>query len=266
MKKFSRSVEKTSEINYNKRKQKGAIKTTKEARDKVKTYIGVFLALVIVFTGGINSIGRIFAASPQKPEKTIIIDAGHGGFDSGAVANDGTLEKDLNLSIAKRLKSHLSGLGYNIILTRETDEALKTDVTDSEASKRGDMKRRVEIMQAYPDAIFLSIHQNKFEQESVCGLQVFYSSKETSDILAKSIQSEWNEKLSQKPREAKSDARGVYILRNATVPSVIIECGFVSNSDELRKLKSEKYQNELCSVIKSGIINYYKEIEEIENG
>lgn len=266
MKNFSRSVEKASKLNYNKRKQKLAFKITDEARDKLKTYIGVFLAFVIIFTGGINSIGKIFAASSIKPTKTIIIDAGHGGFDSGAVATDGTLEKDLNLSIAKRLKSHLSGLGYNIILTRETDEALKTEETDSEASKRGDMKRRVEIMNAYPDAIFLSIHQNKFEQESVCGLQVFYSSKETSDILAKSIQAEWNERLTDRPRDAKADTRGVYILRNASVPAVIIECGFISNSDELRKLKSEKYQNELCFVLERGIINYYKEIEEKKNG
>ncbi len=235
--------------------------------ERLKTNLAVFLAFSVIFLSVYNNVTDIFAKESKPPKKTVIIDAGHGGFDSGAVANDGTYEKDINLQISKKLKSLLSDLGYDTIVTRETDDALKNGGESSVADKQGDLKCRLNIMQENPDSIFISIHQNKFEQESVWGLQVFYSNFENSNLLAKNIQDRWNESAGkEKPRCEKNDTRGVFILRNAVVPSIIIECGFLSNNDELRRLKSEEYQNELCSIIADGIDKYFEEKEEVKNG
>ncbi len=261
MKKVKQSVEKSEGMVYNKRKK--LIFLSHTAKDKIKTYIGVFLAFVIVFTGAFNHLSSIFAVEEKLPEKpTIIIDPGHGGFDSGAVAQDGTYEKNLNLAIALKLKSQLLDLGCNIIITREKDEALKSNSEDSEAKKQEDLQKRVEIMNSQRDAIFISIHQNKFEQAGVRGLQVFYSDSEASQILAQSIQDEWNATLGREnPRVEKLDNRNVYVLKNATIPAVIVECGFISNSEELRLLKSEEYQYKISFTILSGILEYFNKQE-----
>jgi len=194
----------------------------------------------------------------QDEQKYVVLaNSAHGGFDGGAVADDGTFEKDLNLSIASCLKYQLSCLGYDIIMTREKDEALKLNSSDSEASKQGDLQKRVNIMKDNPNAIFISIHQNKFEDSSVNGFQVFSAQTEDSKNLADSIQNSWNESLGvDNPKFVKTDSRGVYILKNATVPAVIVECGFISNSEELRLLKSEEYQNKLSFIILKGVLQY----------
>lgn len=232
-------------------------------KNKIKNYITVFLGCIVIVSGFVNQMNGIFEVNAEKNIQTIIIDAGHGGFDGGAIAQDNTYEKDLNLSIAIRLKSVLSVYGYNIIMTRETDVALGSD-SDSSTSKAKDLGERVRIMGKHPDAIFVSIHQNKFEQSKVRGFQTFHNGSEYSKLLAESIQNIANDTFGEETaRVSKEDGRDVYILKNASIPSVIVECGFISNSEELEMLKSETYQQSLAFVIANGILKYYSEKQEI---
>lgn len=222
----------------------------------IKTFFIIVLGFGLLFSFLYKNYNTTFAQN--NINKTIIIDAGHGGFDSGAIAFDNTLEKDLNLSISKKLESVLSVYGYNIILTRDSDNPVSINTNDSSVTKSQDMNSRVEIMKQYPDAIFISIHQNKFSEEYVKGFQTFYNNNANSKLLAESIQDSVVSNLQpSNHRVAKEDDRDVYILKNATIPAVIIECGFMSNNEELRLLKEENYQNQLAITIADGILNFY---------
>lgn len=191
-------------------------------------------------------------------KRTVIIDAGHGGFDSGAVACDGTYEKNINLALSIKIADMFNELGYNAVLTRTTDTALANE-NDTKATKRGDLKKRLEYMTKYPDAVFLSIHQNKFSENSVHGLQTFYKDGDIcAENLAKSIQKYVTENLQpDNTRTAKTDTRKVYLIKNATVPTVFVECGFISNKQDLENLKNKEYTSALAYCIVAGTLEYY---------
>ena len=186
----------------------------------------------------------------------IIIDAGHGGFDGGAVAKDGTLEKDLNLQIAKKLNFILNGIGYKTVMVREEDVSTN-DPTDGEKAKVSDIKNRLKFMEKYPNAVFVSIHMNKFSTTQPHGAQVFYSEVDGSYELADAIQSQVSENLqTDNKRVVKKTTNNIYLLKHATVPSVIVECGFMSNPSDLKSLKDSEYQLKLATSLSYGIINY----------
>ncbi len=182
--------------------------------------------------------------------------SGHGGFDGGAVATDGTVEKDLNLKIALKLDAVLRALGYNTVLVRNADLSME-DEDVSGSKKVSDIKNRLKIMQNYPDALFVSIHMNKFETSQPNGTQVFYGVTEGSEELAKSIQTAVKQTLQPlNHRVVKKTTKDIYLLYHATVPSVIVECGFLSNGEDLKKLKTEEYQKAISWAIAEGIIRY----------
>lgn len=196
----------------------------------------------------------------------IIIDAGHGGFDGGASAQDGTLEKDINLKIALKLASFLRQSGFEVILTRNTDDSTEKVTEQTIASrKKDDLMQRLELMKNNPDAVFISIHLNKFTTSAAIGSQVFYSgnnknSKKLADDIQKTIVSLLQPENTRVNKQANSST---YILHNATVPAVLVECGFLSNSTELKLLKDENYQNKLAFSIFCGVTEYFKNIKEI---
>lgn len=217
----------------------------------------VFLiAILIIFAYISTTTVYNVSLNYSKKSKTIIIDAGHGGFDGGASVAD-ILEKDINLKIALNLRDCLSALGYDIILTRDTDSATNTEGNSIRTKKISDMKNRLKIMKNYPEAIFISIHLNKFESASIKGAQVFYSiNHENSKTLAKSIQKNIKDLLqNDNHREVKKCDKNTYLLYNSPIPAVIVECGFLSNPNELSLLKSEKYQKEMAYAIFSGVIS-----------
>ena len=193
----------------------------------------------------------------------IIVDAGHGGFDGGAVAKDGTVEKNINLSIANYLKSFLVSNGAKVIMTRNSDMATDDVETKSIAArKKSDLKNRVNLMKEYPNAIYVSIHLNKFTTSAANGAQVFYSqnargSKELGESIQKSIITKMQ---TYNQRTIKKGTGSTYILKNATVPTVIAECGFISNHQELEKLKDKSYQRKMAFCICCGINEYYKKV------
>ena len=196
----------------------------------------------------------------NKPQ--IILDAGHGGFDGGAVANDGTVEKDINLKICVTLAEFLRFGGYDVIMTRSDD--ISTDDVDSDkiaTRKKSDLKNRLELMKNNPDAIFVSIHLNKFTTSTASGSQVFYSGKcEESAALGEAIQSAIVGLLQPtNTRVNKKATSSTYLLYNATVPAVLVECGFLSNAGDLQKLKDKDYQKKMAFSIFCGITRYFTE-------
>ncbi len=184
----------------------------------------------------------------------------HGGFDGGAVASDGTVEKNINLEITLTLASFLRQSGFKVILTREAD--VSTDDVETEkipTRKKSDLKNRLNLMKDYKDAVFVSVHLNKFTTSAASGSQVFYSkvdgSKELGDSIQKSI---INLLQPDNTRVNKQATSSTYLLYHATIPTVLVECGFLSNKAELERLKDKDYQNKMAFSIYCGMLEYFK--------
>lgn len=186
---------------------------------------------------------------------TIFIDAGHGGFDPGKVGVDGTLEKDINLSIALRLQTLLEQNDIKVIMSRTEDTALSS--TEESNQKRSDMRNRLTKMQQSNADLIVSIHQNSFPSNKESGAQVFFlANSNKSEMLAKQLQSELVRTLDPtNHRKAKSND-SYYLLKNALAPMVIVECGFLSNLEESSKLNSPIYQQQVAWAIHLGILSY----------
>lgn len=192
-------------------------------------------------------------------KKCVIIDAGHGGFDGGAVASDGTLEKDINLMIALDTARVLEALGYDVVLTRIDDNGLEEDSSAPIRQKKiSDMRRRLEMINSGENDMFVSIHLNKYTSASPWGTQVFYSpNNEGSNALAECIQSEVINKLQpSNHRTIKKAGKDTMLLYKAEIPAVIVECGFLSNPDELSLLKNDEYRKKIALCIAAGITDF----------
>lgn len=231
---------------------------------KGRTAAVLLLILCLAFFSTLMR-GRIqtsaVSGSVMGRRPTVILDAGHGGFDGGAVAPDGTVEKEINLKIALKLKEFLRLGGYEVVMTRDSDVSTDDVETDKIAArKKSDLKNRLKLMKDYPDAVFVSIHLNKFTTSAAAGSQVFYSAgREESKKLGEDIQKAIVRLLQpENTRVNKQATSSTYILYNATLPAVLVECGFLSNTAELKRLKTEEYQNKMAFGIFCGIMDYYK--------
>ncbi len=233
----------------------------------IKRYIPRIAAVVIICL--ISSMGFIkkdvaFVSAEADTGKTVIIDPGHGGFDGGAVATDGTLEKDINLNISLFLEKMLTFCGYNVILTRESDSSTESIKTDKIArKKKSDMVNRLQLANDNPDAIYVSIHLNKFTTSAASGAQVFYGVKnKKSEDLGLSIQNSIKTVLQPlNDRVIKKGTKSTYLLYNAENPAVIVECGFLSNTAELNMLKNKEYQSKVAFSVLGGINDFYEKGE-----
>ncbi len=180
------------------------------------------------------------------------------------MASDGTIEKDLNLSIALKLEAVLQASGYKTVMVRTTDTATN-DPNDGQKAKVSDIKNRVNVMSLYPDGIFVSIHMNKYSTTQPHGAQVFYSTVNGSKELASCIQTSVAEHVqTDNKRVIKPTSKDIYLLNHATLPAVIVECGFLSNPNDLECLKSQDYQLKLALSLAYGIINFSN--SEVETG
>ena len=191
-----------------------------------------------------------------------VIDPGHGGEDAGAVASDGTLEKDLNLEISTLLTAILELNGNEVVQTRSDDCLLYDyygDLTDYTGQKKVyDLKNRLKIAEENENSIYVGIHMNKFPEEKYSGVQIYYSKgNEVSQNLATDIKDAVKVNLQpQNRREIKKGDSSIYILNNASIPAILIECGFLSNGEELELLKSEKYQKQMCITLFSALVKH----------
>lgn len=178
----------------------------------------------------------------------VVIDAGHGGDDPGKVGVNGILEKDVNLQIAKKVKEYLEINGIQVIMTRENDEA--------EETKRKDMEKRVSLINEIKPVITVSIHQNSYSDARVKGAQVFYfTTSEVSKQAATMMQEELRLVDSENTRQIKEN-NTFYMLKKTEVPTIIVECGFLSNQEEAEKLVSDEYQNQMADAIGRGILGW----------
>lgn len=193
--------------------------------------------------------------SSVKDSYTVVIDAGHGGFDSGKVGVDGTLEKDVNLIIAKKLEKLLTAADINVLMTRNEDLGLYDE--NSSNKKRQDMTARASLMnQADADCI-VSIHQNSYTESTIDGAQVFYyTDSDSGKNLASLIQKELITDVDPSNHRSEKSNSSYYLLKNVSAPIVIVECGFLSNWEESKKLVDDAYQQKLAWAIHMGILQY----------
>ncbi|WP_310604416.1 N-acetylmuramoyl-L-alanine amidase [Anaerosporobacter sp.] len=229
-----------------------------------KKKIITILASALLIIGLSTAVGiktyNVFNESDKNPEPlipkcTVIIDAGHGGFDPGKIGVNNAKEKDINLLIALKLEKLLEQNDITVIMTRETDEGLY-QASDSN-KKNADLKKRVEIINSSDAVIAVSIHQNSFSEESSSGAQVFYHNKSPEGkILAEIIQEQVKETINDGNHRVAKSNESYYMLKKTECPLVIVECGFLSNWREAELLVSEKYQDKMAWAIHLGIMNY----------
>lgn len=219
----------------------------------------IMLAGLCLLAGLLCGMLTLFSASRAHPaaaerERFLLIDPGHGGRDGGAVGADGGLEKNLNLSVALQLRDMLRVLGIPVRMTRETD----CSIGDAESAgwKKSDMLARLELYRQAETVI--SIHQNHFSQSQYQGAQMFYSTHEPdSRRLAECLRASvvgWLQP--ENKRELKPATDGIFLLRHAPCPTVLVECGFLSNPQEYALLQAKDYQQKLAFSVCAGYLRY----------
>ncbi len=232
----------------------------------IKTVLIVALATAICFTVIKKSdmdVAKVDSANYLRRKTVIILDAGHGGEDGGAVASDGTNEKDINLAITKDISALFEVFEINYIAVRTEDVSVgDNDLPTLRERKRSDIKNREKLVNSTPDAVFFSIHQNMYDSAKYRGTQVFYGAQNpNSEILAQEIQDAVKNRLQpDNTRQIKPSGDSIYLLYNAKVPSVMVECGFLSNPEELALLKDDNYQKKIAYSVFCGLQSYLNKI------
>ncbi len=216
--------------------------------------LSLLLCVQLFCVGELNSY---VSAATVPVNKTVIIDAGHGGEDVGAVARDNIFEKDLNLSVAMLIAEGLRQGGFTVVMTRETDRLLYTEAENIKGMRKiYDLKNRVKIANSYENAVFISIHMNSFSDGRYSGFTTYSGLAEGSARLASAIQSSVVNRLQPSNKRPIKPANGLYLLENSSNPAVLLECGFLTNEKELSELLKKEYQKQLSFAIIYGIIDY----------
>lgn len=222
---------------------------------RMKKTISIMLLVIVLFLSFIPVIlGKYQDKWNNKSSVTVVLDAGHGGKDGGASSAGGVIEKEIVLSITKKVEDYLKLQGVNVVLTRDGDY----DLASKEAKKRKveDLSKRVQIMNSQENGIVVSIHANAINNSSWSGAQTFYDPKKVENKqLATAIMMSMKNNLQTTTREAKAIS-SLFILKNSTVPSTLVEIGFLSNPAEAEKLGTEEYQDEIAYAIYEGILSY----------
>ena len=186
----------------------------------------------------------------------IVIDPGHGGEDGGAVSCTGVPESTYNLEISQRLSDLINLMGYRTIMIRNKDVSVYTNGETLAQKKVSDLKERVRRVNEISGALFVSIHQNYFSDSKYSGAQVFYAKTEGSELLAKELQTELVSELNHGSRREAKISSGIYVMDRIQCPGVLVECGFLSNPQEEKKLRDATYQKKLSSVIAATVSRY----------
>lgn len=216
-------------------------------KKKCKSIVLVVLCLFVF------SIQIISAQSLPLQDTIIMVDAGHGGRDSGTYYGD-ILEKDINLEIAKELEKELTKYGAIVYMTRKRDVDLSS-IYDS-AKKRGDLYRRLLLIKEKKCDLYISIHINWYDDNTLRGAEVLYNSiNKENKVLAQSIMNRFKKELDSNRNIKTTD---LYMYRNTTTPGVLVECGYLSNPTERKLLQKEEYQKRLAKTITKGIIDFMK--------
>lgn len=226
--------------------------------DIITCFLAVFL-MAVTYSFVIKGTESVMTSSTPVSGKVIVVDAGHGYPDGGAVGESGVPEKDINLSVAFKLQELLEKNGAYVLLTRADDNAVVDDLNRKIRDiKRSDLNFRRDFKNSSNCDAFISIHMNKFPQSKYSGAQVFYASEpKESRVLGEKMMSRLKEiSYTENNRAAKVADESIFILKDSIVPSVIVECGFLSNHDEEKLLLTDEYQDKLAFAIYCGLMDY----------
>lgn len=229
-----------------------------------KILLAALIIVCVTAVPGYNQMAKM--AAGLAPVMTLVIDVGHGGQDSGAVGADGTVEKNINLAIGKALKEEAEKYGVEVIMTREKDEGLyfAGDGESGRWSKLGDMKERKRIIDEADPELTVSIHLNSFKQDSrVRGAQVFYPKSapeqtyEENKVTAEEIQESLKNGINDGTDRVVLPKDDMYLFKNNDKKIILVECGFLSNPDDLNNLKSAEFQQKIALCIMEAIAEHY---------
>ena len=216
-------------------------------------------ALAAVLWHGSAAYTSAFSSAAGFGESPIVVvDAGHGGEDGGAVAADGTVESGLNLAIALKVRDLLTFAGVDTVLTRTGDAAIYDEgVATLREKKVSDLRNRAALVNGTENAVLLSIHQNSLPSSpSTHGAQVFFNGADGAEALASGVQEALNRAVNtEKPKQPAAIGASVYLMQNITAPGVLVECGFLTNEAETAKLKTESYQLRLAAAVAAGMLS-----------
>lgn len=218
---------------------------------------GIILTATCVLISLTNQTITVFSEnSPFRKRQCIVIDPGHGGEDGGTCSPDGIKESAYNLEIGLRLNDLFHLLGYDTVMTRETDISIYTQGNSIAQRKSSDLKERIRIVNDRENSILLSIHQNHFPDGKYRGAQVFYASGNDSKNLAASLQYSLIAHLNPGSNREAKPAKGIYLMEHIYTTGLLIECGFLSNTEEAYLLRTPEYQKRLCCIIATSIAEY----------
>ncbi len=225
-----------------------------KVKKRLELYMAVLLLVAVCLLSRRGAV-LVNSLNAQKEKPCIVLDAGHGGDDPGKVGVHGELEKDINLSIVKLLEKKLTDAGVAVVLTRNSDQGL--DDPGSSNHKVSDMRNRCELIDKTKPEFTVSIHQNSYPEEPISGAQCFYfgqsaAGKELAEVLQEKLRQRLNP---DNHRQAKAN-ESYYLLKKTSSPTVIVECGFLSNSAESELLSTEEYQDKVAQAICEGILEY----------
>ena len=226
----------------------------------------VFLSvLIVMFTAlALPPSRMVFAEKQITP--TVIIDAGHGGIDGGAVGETGATEKKINLEIAKKMRAMLGIFGYDTLMTRIGDDYAYENGNTIREKKISDTKARVEMINNTKNAYLISVHLNHFSQEKYFGAQVFHTNDNNAKTVAENIQETLRRGVDKNnKRLSKEVGKNIYIMNKINCPGVLVECGFLSNPREEKLLQTEDYQKRIALSVSVGFADGYKEVKNYEN-
>jgi len=218
------------------------------------------LLILIIFSMNIIYPSLVLGSGNVAKENiTILIDPGHGGIDSGAISKDGIMEKEINLKISNKLKDNLLKEKFKVVMTREKDEGLYTNDGRIRKKKVEDLNNRCKLKKNTNCDMFISIHLNMFPQSKYSGAQVWYSKNEESQKLSHILQKNFVNDLDKNNNRKEKAAKSSYkVLRcEDTRPSVLVECGFLSNDQEKSKLITDEYQSKIADSIARSVKEYY---------
>ena len=219
-------------------------------------YFAVLFGAVLLACSLNYAVTVISENAEYHVRHNVVIDAGHGGVDGGATSCSGVLESAVNLEIALKLNDLLRLLGVRTIMIRTTDISVYTEGETIAAKKVSDLKQRVKIVKNTDHAILVSIHQNYFSDSRYSGAQVFYAETADSLDLAKRMQTQLVKSLNKGSNRKVKKADNIYLMEHIQCPGVLIECGFLSNPAEDKKLNDPDYQRKISCVIASVLNNY----------
>lgn len=217
------------------------------------TILSAIIVLALFLDSTITHVNQI---TPIDTGMTVIIDPGHGLPDGGTTSCTGILEADLNLEISHRLNDLFHFFGINTVMTRVTRDSVYTEGDSISKKKISDTRNRVNIVNKANKAILLSIHQNHFYDSRYAGAQVFYSNNDESKVLATKLQTDLIVNLNPYSKRKAKKSSGVYLMEHIKRTGVLVECGFLSNTQEENLLRSPHYQKKLCAILAVSTLSY----------